>query len=80
MKIQIFLEPHQAELVIRCLKFVQGKLNSEAPLSAVHAMAGQYTHARISEVLAIFEAKRRLVKTVDAALKQGDAAMDGEKK
>ena len=54
-KKQIWFRPDQADLVTACLRYVQSKLHSGTPLSDVHAMAGQYTSRRISEVLELFD-------------------------
>jgi hypothetical protein len=53
-KKQVWLRHDQVDLVVACLRHVQSKLKSESPLSAVHAMAGQYTSRRIDEVLELF--------------------------
>jgi hypothetical protein len=58
MKKQIWLEPHQLDLVIDCLQFCRNKLCEERSLSDLHKMAGKYMIKRIDEVAALFEAKK----------------------
>jgi hypothetical protein len=48
---KISLENHQVDLLIECLKFCKGELETGLAGKA-HAMAGRYTYRRINEILA----------------------------
>ncbi len=56
MKVQIWLNPQQIDLITDCLRYVKGKINDHMPNETTQ-MTGRYFCRRIDEVLELFSQK-----------------------
>ncbi len=50
-KKQIWLRPDQADLIVRCLRFVRQKLHTDIADGAFSKVAGPFTSQQIVEIL-----------------------------